>query len=61
MGFLKAARLDRARSELIQAAQVGGTNVTEIALRVGYHHLNHFSCDYKARFGERPSDTLRRG
>lgn len=59
MGYLKAARLERARAELTQASLAGETSVTNIALRVGYHHLNHFSCDYKARFGERPSDTLR--
>jgi AraC-like DNA-binding protein len=57
MAYLKAMRLDRARDELRRAAVVGG-NITEIALAVGYGHLSRFSSDYRARFGERPSDTL---
>jgi AraC-like DNA-binding protein len=60
MGYLKAVRLERARAALEQAALTGGANVTDIAVQVGYRHFNHFSGDYKSRFGKRPSDTLRR-
>lgn len=35
-------------------------SVTETALRWGFGHLGEFAGEYRARFGERPSDTLRR-
>ncbi|MBD7977379.1 MULTISPECIES: AraC family transcriptional regulator [Pseudomonas] len=35
-------------------------SVTEIALDYGFMHLSRFSESYKARFGELPSETLRR-
>lgn len=57
MAFLKAIRLDRARENLRRAAVDGG-NITNIALGVGYSHLSRFSSDYRARFAERPSDTV---
>ncbi|OWK49282.1 Transcriptional activator FeaR [Pseudomonas oleovorans subsp. oleovorans] len=35
-------------------------SVTEIALDYGFMHLSRFSENYKARFGELPSETFRR-
>jgi AraC-like DNA-binding protein len=34
--------------------------VTAVALRWGFGHLGQFAADYRARFGELPSETLRR-
>ena len=42
---------------LIAAATQGGS-VTDVALNVGYQYMSRFSSDYRARFSERPSDTL---
>lgn len=56
MQYLRDLRLDRARADLL----AGGHTVAGIALRWGFGHLGRFSADYKARFGEHPSETLRR-
>lgn len=53
--YLKAVRLGHARRAL---KQVG--SVTEAATAYGFWHFGHFSHDYQAMFGERPSQTLRR-
>lgn len=53
--YLKAARLGRVRQALKHAG-----SVTEAATAYGFWHFGHFSQDYQAMFGERPSDTLRR-
>lgn len=61
MAYLKAMRLDHVHSEL-QADPPPGKprrTVTEIAEAWGFSHLGNFAKDYKKRFGERPSDTLR--
>lgn len=60
MTWLKHRRLSRAREELT-AASPGETSVTQVALRWGFVHLGRFAIDYRARFGESPSQTLRRG
>jgi AraC-like DNA-binding protein len=59
MQCLKDIRLNRARAEL-QAASADAT-VASIALRWGFGHLGRFSADYRARFGESPSQTRQRG
>lgn len=56
MQYLRELRLERARADLL----AGGHSVAGIALRWGFGHLGRFSADYKSRFGEHPSDTLRR-
>lgn len=58
MKFLRTVRLDRARSELQQS--VSGASVTDIAGRWCFVQLGRFAADYKRRFGELPSETLRR-
>lgn len=60
MAYLKKLRLDVARESLRSAAR-SGVSVTEVATAVGFFHLSRFSSEYKARFGEPPSATLRRG
>lgn len=56
--YLREARLRRARSDLQRPG--ADTTVTEIALRWGFSHLGRFSAQYRAAFGESPSETLRR-
>ncbi|MGH9886640.1 MAG: AraC family transcriptional regulator, partial [bacterium] len=60
MIYLKQLRLQVARERLLRAAEVGGS-VTAIATSCGFPHLGMFSRDYKLRYGESPSATLRRG
>ncbi len=59
MEHLRTLRLDRARAEL-NLPRDEATSVTTVALRWGFGHLGQFAADYKARFGELPSSTLRR-
>lgn len=54
LAYVKAARLNHARSKLKAAA-----SVTEAATACGFWHFGHFARDYQAMFGERPSETLR--
>lgn len=56
--YLKAARLDAARRDLI-ATHPSRDSVTTIALRNGCSHLGRFSSEYRERFGQLPSETLR--
>ena len=57
--YLKAVRLDTAHRDLI-AAHPSRDSVTTIALRNGCSHLGRFSSEYRERFGQLPSETLRR-
>ena len=59
MAYLKLTRLDRAR-RLLLTADRRTTNVTSIALQIGFWHLSQFAQDYRTMFGESPSETLRR-
>lgn len=55
--FLRAIRLNNVRREL-RAARQGAVRIADIAARWGFWHLSHFAHDYRAMFGELPSDTL---
>jgi AraC-like DNA-binding protein len=55
--LLREIRLQRVREGLLAG---GETSVTDTALRFGFSHLGRFSAYYEAKFGERPSVTLRR-
>jgi AraC-like DNA-binding protein len=59
MAYLRAIRLELARRELTNAGRPG-LSVAAVANSVGFGHLGRFARDYQARFGELPSDTLRR-
>lgn len=59
MTYVRDRRLQRARDELADAAAADNVSVTMIATRWGLGHLGRFAADYKARFGETPSQTLR--
>ena len=56
--MLKAVRLEYANRDLL-AAESGETSVTEVAFKWGFSHLSCFAQDYRLRFGEGPSTTLR--
>jgi len=58
MRYLHDARFARARDALIGAEK--DENVTQIAMTWGFSHLGRFSVDYRRRFGETPSETLKR-
>lgn len=57
--YLRDVRLRRAHDDL-RAADPGSATVAEIAARWGFLHLGHFSARYGRKFGESPSQTLRR-
>jgi AraC-like DNA-binding protein len=58
--WVRERRLERARAELVTAEPGDGTLVTDIALRWGFSHFGRFAQLYAQRFGECPSETLRR-
>jgi transcriptional regulator GlxA family with amidase domain len=57
--YLRAVRLDLARQAFLVPAP-GCKSVTEIATRFGFRELGRFSVEYRATFGESPSETIRR-
>jgi transcriptional regulator GlxA family with amidase domain len=57
--YLHELRLVQIRNVLLSSA--GNGSVTDIAMRFGFRELGRFAVDYRARFGESPSETLRRG
>jgi AraC-like DNA-binding protein len=59
MEFLTEQRLQSAREKLMKPHPVA--SVSSIALDCGFMNLGRFSQVYRRRFGERPSDTLRKG
>jgi AraC-like DNA-binding protein len=55
--FVRDRRLELARRRLIAGS---GATVADVALASGFEHLGRFSVEYRARFGESPSETRRR-
>lgn len=60
MAYVRERRLERVRAELADAVPNDGVTVTDIAERWGFSHLGNFAVTYRKRFGESPSQTLRR-
>ena len=60
MAYLRERRLERVHEELTAAAAGDGVTVTEVAERWGFGHLGSFAALYRKRWGESPSQTLRR-
>lgn len=58
MAYVRQVRLDRVRDEL-RAAEPDEVTVSEVAWRWGFTHPGRFAAQYRARFGESPSQTLR--
>lgn len=59
MQRLRELRLERVRAELVRPDRSTG-GVGAVALRWGFGHLGEFSAAYLRRYGELPSQTLRR-
>jgi AraC-like DNA-binding protein len=59
MAYLQQVRLSRANAALREADPVRVT-VAAVAHRWGFAHLGRFASAYRARFGESPSETLRK-
>ncbi len=59
MEFLTEQRLQSAREKLLKAHPEA--SVSSIALDCGFMNLGRFSQTYSKRFGEYPSETLRKG
>ncbi|MGH7125022.1 MAG: helix-turn-helix domain-containing protein [Stellaceae bacterium] len=55
---LREIRLEGARRDLLRGSP--SAKVMDIALRWGFPHFGRFSIDYRRRYGETPSETLRR-
>ena len=58
MALLRRVRLAQARADL--EAPGRETSVTSVAFDCGFNHLGRFAREYARRFGESPSETLRR-
>ncbi len=56
--MLAEIRLENAHAVLL--VPEAGTTVTDVALDSGFAHLGRFSAAYRQRYGESPSQTLRR-
>jgi AraC family ethanolamine operon transcriptional activator len=56
--YLKVRRLNQVQRAL-REAEPGSTNVTQVALQWGFLDLGRFAGEYRALFGELPSQTLR--
>jgi AraC-like DNA-binding protein len=58
MRYCAQLRLAVARETLLRG-RIEGCNITQLAVSLGYATSSHFSRDYRRRYGESPSDTLR--
>ena len=59
MRYVRDCRFAQVRRALLQAGPQD--SVTTIAVYWGFCHLGRFSVEYRKRYGETPSKTLRRG
>jgi AraC-like DNA-binding protein len=57
MAYLRAIRLELARTELVRAGRKR-SSVAAVAMLLGFGNLGRFARDYQTRFGELPSETL---
>jgi AraC-like DNA-binding protein len=57
MDYLKRLRLSGVRRAL-QQANKQRTRIIDVATDWGFWHMGHFTADYRAMFGETPSQTL---
>lgn len=55
---LRELGFERARRELLQGAP--DAKIMDVALRCGFLHCGRFSIEYRRRYGETPSQTLKR-
>ena len=59
MAYFTQLRLDKTHDTLKTATPA--QTVADIAMQWGFYHLGGFAAKYRRRFGENPSETLRRG
>lgn len=59
MAYLRRLRLDHVRAELA-GGRDPDAKVTDVAMRWGFFHPSRFAQQYKERYGELPSETVRR-
>jgi AraC-like DNA-binding protein len=57
MRYLRIARLKKVREALQQAEPE--QDIAEVAMRWQFEHMGRFAVEYRKRFGESPSQTLR--
>lgn len=57
MAYLKRQRLNGVRQVLL-VADKSQTRIIDVAANWGFWHMGHFTSDYRAMFGETPSETL---
>jgi AraC-like DNA-binding protein len=60
MAHLPRIRLDHVHADLLRTGQ-SDVRISDIAMRWGFFHPSRFARQYQERFGELPSDTVRRG
>lgn len=58
MAYLRRIRLDHVRAELLRS-DPERVRVTDVAMKWGFFHQSRFAQQYRERFGELPSRTLR--
>ena len=58
MSYLRRIRLDHVRAELLRS-DPRTVRVTDVAMKWGFFHQSRFAQQYRERFGELPSLTLR--
>jgi transcriptional regulator GlxA family with amidase domain len=59
MAYLRRIRLDHVRAELVHNGR-GDVRITDVAMRWGFFHPSRFAQQYRERYGELPSDTVKR-
>ncbi len=59
MTYLRDRRLERVHAELADALPTDSVTVAEVATRWGFNHLGSFGLEYRKRWGQTPSETLR--
>ncbi|MEI1249830.1 helix-turn-helix transcriptional regulator [Rhizobium aouanii] len=58
MSYLQELRMAAAHRDLLESDEKQG--ITDVALRWGFTHLGRFAAEYRKRFGQLPSQTLKR-
>ncbi len=58
--FLRTLRLNGVRRALKETGPGAPYTVADVAACWGFWHLSHFAAEYRALFGELPSETMRR-
>ncbi len=57
--YIQAFLLNNAYKALLKS-NPGSTSITEVANNLGFWHMSQFAADYRRRFAELPSETLRK-